>query len=86
MNHGMNTRCLNCHDGDDRDKLVLHDGTTGGFAETPALAPRTPRHGVSRLAARHARKDPRLVGRQEWESAASHATSATNRIRPPTSP
>lgn len=37
MNHGMNTRCLNCHDGDDRDKLVLHDGTTVTFAETPRL-------------------------------------------------
>lgn len=37
MNHGMNTRCLNCHDGDDRDKLVLHDGTTVSFADTPRL-------------------------------------------------
>lgn len=37
MNHGMNTRCLNCHDGDDRDKLVLHDGTLVDFADTPRL-------------------------------------------------
>lgn len=37
MNHGMNTRCLNCHDGDDRDKLVLHDGTTVSYSDTPRL-------------------------------------------------
>ncbi|MBL8760580.1 MAG: hypothetical protein JNL50_04690 [Phycisphaerae bacterium] len=37
MNHGMNTRCLNCHDGDDRDALVLHDGTRVAFTDTPRL-------------------------------------------------
>ncbi|MCC6968991.1 MAG: hypothetical protein IT434_02110 [Phycisphaerales bacterium] len=37
MNHGMNTRCLNCHDGDDRDKLVLHDGATVDYSQTPRL-------------------------------------------------
>ncbi|MFZ4573645.1 MAG: multiheme c-type cytochrome [Phycisphaerales bacterium] len=37
MNHGMNTRCLNCHDGEDRDKLVLHDGTLVGFDSAPRL-------------------------------------------------
>jgi hypothetical protein len=63
MNHGMNTRCLNCHDGDDRDKLVLHDGRRwlfGGAAAVRAV----PRHGVPRLAARHAREDVGLVGRR----------------------
>lgn len=37
INHGMNTRCMNCHFGTDRDKLVLHDGTLVGFEETPRL-------------------------------------------------
>lgn len=37
INHGMNTRCLNCHDGADRDKLVLHDGTLVTFSESPRL-------------------------------------------------
>lgn len=37
MNHGMNTRCLNCHYGADRDKLVLHDGTLVNFDEAPRL-------------------------------------------------
>lgn len=37
LKHGMNTRCLNCHDGANRDKLVLHDGTLIGFGETPRL-------------------------------------------------
>jgi len=35
--HGMNRRCLNCHYGADRDKLVLHDGTLVDFNETPRL-------------------------------------------------
>lgn len=37
MNHGINVRCLNCHDGADRDKLVLHDGTLVSFADAPRL-------------------------------------------------
>ncbi len=37
LNHGLNARCLNCHDGKDRDKLVLHDGTLVGFSDTPKL-------------------------------------------------
>lgn len=37
MKHGMNTRCLNCHYGIDRDKLVLHDGTLIEFFEAPRL-------------------------------------------------
>lgn len=37
MSHGMNTRCLNCHDNANRDKLVLHDGTLVGFNEAPRL-------------------------------------------------
>jgi len=37
MHHGMNTRCLNCHDGADRDKLVLHNGELVSFLEAPRL-------------------------------------------------
>lgn len=37
LKHGMNARCLNCHDGEDRDKLVLHNGTLVGFDEAPRL-------------------------------------------------
>lgn len=37
LQHGMNKRCLNCHFGEDRDKLVLHDGTLVDFKETPQL-------------------------------------------------
>ena len=37
MHHGMNTRCLNCHDGADRDKLVLHDGTLVEFSDASRL-------------------------------------------------
>lgn len=37
MHHGMNTRCLNCHDGADRDKLVLHNGDLVGFDQAPRL-------------------------------------------------
>ncbi len=37
MRHGMNTRCFNCHHAEERDKLVLHDGTLVGFDETPKL-------------------------------------------------
>ncbi len=35
--HGMNDRCLNCHDNDDRGMLVLPGGRTITFAETPRL-------------------------------------------------
>ena len=31
--HGMNDRCFNCHDNDDRGKLVLPGGETVGFAD-----------------------------------------------------
>lgn len=37
LKHGINTRCLNCHDGSDRDKLVLHDGTLVEFGDAPRL-------------------------------------------------
>lgn len=35
--HGMNDRCFNCHDNDDRSRLVLPGGKTIGFADTPRL-------------------------------------------------
>jgi hypothetical protein len=35
--HGMNNRCFNCHDRRNRERLVLHDGTTIGFDEVPRL-------------------------------------------------
>ncbi len=28
LDHGLNDRCFNCHDLEDRDRLVLHDGQT----------------------------------------------------------
>jgi hypothetical protein len=31
MDHGINTRCFNCHDLKTRDQLVLSDGTLTGF-------------------------------------------------------
>jgi hypothetical protein len=37
LNHGLNNRCLNCHDDKDRERLVLHDGSTVSFSETPHL-------------------------------------------------
>ncbi|MEK6701949.1 MAG: hypothetical protein AABZ53_06785 [Planctomycetota bacterium] len=37
LKHGMNARCLNCHDGANRDMLVLHDGTLVTFGQTPRL-------------------------------------------------
>jgi len=37
MRHGINTRCLNCHDSKDRDKLALHDGSTVTFDQAPRL-------------------------------------------------
>lgn len=35
--HGLNNRCFNCHDNEDRERLVLHDGSTVSFANTPVL-------------------------------------------------
>lgn len=37
IHHGMNARCLNCHDGADRNKLVLHNGTLVEFADAAQL-------------------------------------------------
>ncbi len=37
LSHGMNNRCVNCHDPNDREKLTLRDGTTVSFAQTPQL-------------------------------------------------
>lgn len=35
--HGMNNRCFNCHDRNNRERLVLHDGTLLKFDEVPKL-------------------------------------------------
>ncbi len=35
--HGMNDRCFNCHDNDDRGRLMLPGGETLPFAEAPRL-------------------------------------------------
>jgi hypothetical protein len=37
LSHGMNDRCANCHDAQDRERLTLRDGTTVFFAQTPLL-------------------------------------------------
>jgi hypothetical protein len=37
LNHGLNNRCANCHDANERERLALRDGTTIGFADTPRL-------------------------------------------------
>lgn len=37
LRHGINTRCYNCHDLEDRDRLVLRDGTTIPYAEVVSL-------------------------------------------------
>lgn len=37
LKHGLNDRCLNCHDGRNREMLTLRDGSTVPFAETPQL-------------------------------------------------
>ncbi|MCP3915772.1 MAG: hypothetical protein GY711_09470 [bacterium] len=37
LDHGLNNRCYNCHSRTDRDKLILHDETLIGFADTPQL-------------------------------------------------
>lgn len=35
--HGLNARCVNCHDANDRERLTLRDGTTIPYAEAPLL-------------------------------------------------
>ncbi|MFT7464716.1 MAG: hypothetical protein ACI9EF_003074 [Pseudohongiellaceae bacterium] len=37
LQHGMNNRCLNCHDHGNRERLVLNDGTLVGLDEAPIL-------------------------------------------------
>ena len=37
MSHGLNGRCVNCHDPKNRDKLTLRDGKQVGFSESPML-------------------------------------------------
>lgn len=37
MDHGLNGRCINCHDQKDRNKLVLRDGSTIGFSDSTLL-------------------------------------------------
>lgn len=37
LQHGLNNRCVNCHDSQNRERLTLRDGATVSFAETPQL-------------------------------------------------
>lgn len=37
LRHGLNNRCVNCHDPQNRERLTLRDGSTVSFAETPRL-------------------------------------------------
>ncbi len=37
LEHGLNDRCLNCHDSENSELLTLRDGTTVPFSETPRL-------------------------------------------------
>ncbi|MHC4975789.1 MAG: hypothetical protein ACYTF7_04180 [Planctomycetota bacterium] len=37
LSHGINDQCVNCHDSEDRDRLVLRDGSTIGFAQSNTL-------------------------------------------------
>ena len=37
MAHGLNARCVNCHDPKNRDKLTLRDGKQVGFSQSPML-------------------------------------------------
>lgn len=37
LNHGLNARCVNCHDVENRERLVLRDGKTVIYSETPLL-------------------------------------------------
>ncbi len=37
LDHGLNDRCYNCHSQSDRNKLVMHDGSLVGFADSTTL-------------------------------------------------
>lgn len=37
LQHGLNNRCMNCHDSQNREQLTLRDGATVSFAETQQL-------------------------------------------------
>ena len=37
LTHGLNNRCVNCHDSSNRERLTLRDGATVPYAETPRL-------------------------------------------------
>lgn len=37
LQHGLNNRCVNCHDVNDRELLTLRDGATVPFSQTPML-------------------------------------------------
>lgn len=37
LKHGLNSRCFNCHDREDRERLILHDGSEVSFAEVASL-------------------------------------------------
>jgi len=37
LDHGINSRCMNCHHDTDRDKLVLRDGSAVGYEQVATL-------------------------------------------------
>jgi hypothetical protein len=37
LDHGINDRCRNCHDPNDRNKLILHGGQVIGYSEVVRL-------------------------------------------------
>jgi hypothetical protein len=37
FDHGLNSRCFNCHDNEDREKLVRRDGTTFALSDVVTL-------------------------------------------------
>ena len=37
MSHGLNGRCVNCHDQENRNRLVLRNGETIGFSQSTTL-------------------------------------------------
>lgn len=37
LRHGLNDRCINCHDASDMSRLTLRDGTLIPFSQTPLL-------------------------------------------------
>ncbi|MFG0257249.1 MAG: hypothetical protein ACF8GE_05040 [Phycisphaerales bacterium JB043] len=37
LHHGINDSCFNCHDVEDRERLVLHDGSTVGYSQVENL-------------------------------------------------